>query len=73
MFYHRKENNYYWFKSDKDKFWFGPFESEITDDWQITDDLIKNYKSYKNLIWVWQNKVFMFEYNEKNWLKLINL
>jgi len=21
MFYHKQENNYIWFKSDKDKFW----------------------------------------------------
>jgi hypothetical protein len=60
MFYRKKENNYIWFKSDKDNFWFGPFESEITNVQQVqnipiknNEEIIKqlqNYKSYKNLI-----------------------
>ena len=74
MFYHKKENNYCWFKSDKDKFWFGPFENN----WNFQElkktyekDTFKNLKTYKHLVWIWQNKLYVFEYNEKNWLKLI--
>jgi len=74
MFYHKQENNYIWFKSDKDKFWFGPFEQEITDIKQIQDSKIqeqlKNYKTYKNIIWVWHKKIFIFNYLSKSGLKI---
>jgi len=74
MFYHKQENNYIWFKSDKDKFWFGPFEQEIKDIKQIENikvqEQLKDFKTYKNLIWVWQKKIFMFTYSAKSGLNL---
>jgi len=57
LFYKKQENNYFWFKSEKDKFWLGPFEQQITDIKQFQDSIIqknkdnlKKYKSYKHLI-----------------------
>ena len=80
MFYRKKENNFIYFKSDKDKFWFGPFEKEITHIDQVQDILIqndenivkqlKNIKSYRHIVWLWQEKIFIFEYDSKNWLNL---
>ena len=74
MFYKKQENNYFWFKSDKDKFFFGPFEND--GDFQKLEnkywkEKFKELKTYKHLVWIWQNKIYIFEYNEKKWLKLI--
>lgn len=68
MFYKKKENGFFRFKSDKDHFWFGPFENN----WDFTKlgNNFRNLKTYKNLVWIWQNKYFIFEYNEKIWLNL---
>ena len=71
MFYKKKENWYFWFKSDKDKFWFWPFEND--GDFTKLDLNLNNLKTYKNLVWIWKNKLFIFEYSEINWLNIINI
>ena len=68
MFYTQSKNWYIWLKSDKDRFWIGPFEAKLKDN-QIKE-LITNFKTYKHIGWVWQNKNFVFEY-QLNWLNLI--
>jgi len=72
MFYKRKENNYYYFKSDKDEFFFWRFEN-IYYKWEFleTDLDIKNLKSYKNLVGIWNNNIYIFEYTNK-WLYLVD-
>lgn len=71
MFY-KKKNNYYYFKSDKDDFYFWPFEN-IYFKWEfLENDLdIKNLKSYKNLVGVWNKNIYIFEYTNKG-LYLVN-
>ena len=66
MFYKKKENNLHYFKSDKDNFWFWPFEN-ILEDSEIKNK-IDNFKTYKHIWWRWLGIDFIFEYS--NWLKL---
>jgi hypothetical protein len=47
MFYFQTLNNYLWFKSDKDKFWIGPFDKKL-EDHQIKQ-LVKDFKTYKHI------------------------
>ena len=68
MFYTQQKNWYIWFKSDKDKFWIGPFEAKLEVD--KIKQLITNFKTYKHIGWLWQGKNFVFEY-QQDWLDLI--
>ena len=68
MFYSQILNNYLWFKSDKDKFWIWPFDKKL-EDHQIKQ-FVKDFKTYKHIGWIWQNKNFVFE-QKNNWLNLI--
>ena len=71
MFYKKQENWYFWFKSDKDKFWFWPFDND--GDFTKLEINFKDLKTYKHLVGKWQGQYFIFEYNEKYWLNLIKL
>jgi len=67
MFYKKEENGYFYFKSDKDNFFFWPFEN-IYFKWEFLKeniDLWLDLKSYKNLVWIWNKKVFVFLYTNK--------
>jgi len=71
MFYKKEENGYFYFKSDKDNFFFWPFDN-IYFKWEFLKeniDLWLDLKSYKNLVWIWNKKIFVFEYKDK-WLTL---
>jgi hypothetical protein len=74
MFYKKEEYWYYWFKSDKDKFYFWPFES-VFFKWDNLGNFdfsfIENLKSYKHLVGKWQENLYIFEYKEKG-LELIS-
>ncbi len=66
MFYKEKKENFWWFKSDKDNFFFWPFDRLLEDD-EIKLKCV-NFKTWKHIGWNWKNKNFLFE--DRNWLNL---
>jgi len=70
MFYKKEKKEHFWFKSDKDKFWFGPFQA-IYFKWENINfdfSFIWSLKSYKNLAGKWWKKIYLFDYDVKKWL-----
>ena len=70
MFYKKELLGYFWFKSDKDQFWFWPFQAVYFKWENINFDFsfIWELKSYKNLAGKWWKKIYLFDYDEKQGL-----
>lgn len=66
MIYYKKIKDYYFVYSDKDIWMFWPFEW-IYYKWKILgrNFEIKNLKTWKNVAWIFTNKIYIFE--EENW------